>query len=1310
MRKIRGFILCSLFFALKGEFLFAESCSIARGSYACFKYGNHSLREKTPDENWTSFKKESDNTFTSLKDFEGQFLPKSFQDFLGIVNLESILFLKNISGTKAVVINAERERGEDVFSLLSKNSTLIGNIEINKRREGKDFRNKLVFLEFDGGKRIKNSLLEQYEKHILCAHKRKPSQIIETKYNNDQIWAFIGDITNTSKEKIIVDFKNGAKMIGDFYAYDSEIGITFHHYPELIFSMISLPVVFEGGIYNRGGEIDLNIESGGIRAYAVNDADFGILAENGGINTVQFTDIGTIQKPQYLYTSQILAQTNVSNISKTQNTITFINGKDDDQNFMNLYDIIADSGKNIIQTRDNPKIGGTELSLFVDRSILSTSNPKAEHYLSQEIGNVIHIDGMLKIGEYMMKTIDGNDEIFGIMALAGENIIRLKDTLKDVDSQSNIVEVDDDEQSGYYESRSLLTPRIYAGAQNQTIGKNHIEIDGDLKLMYLQSDSNNRGVIGAEIIASDGGENTITLNGAIDVISYRKILENSLNVFINEEVKRDEKDLFKTLIAVYGIHAPSKNTLMIRNTDLGGVFNGAGFRDLILGDVVAYGGSNEIVLYAPFCEDWKGVEIKSLIAGNKDGKGRKHIGGSNLVTITNGVEIIVKKILTQEGGKNYLWIMQDKEMSDIIQISDLAITYGEGGETMLYFGIDDDQNNIKSAMQITLDPWGGKKHLNLNVGKGRDGDFETYGVSVRGSFFGEIQYFKDSQETRNLGEIYYALEDGANFVGMITNKSRMEQSISIGNGAKFIPTNEGSIAFETLAIDSSSKKEKFPLRKTIFMNTSVIDLATSGGGFTNISSKYNARVLDIKSFVIHKDGGYNPLLRYFISSPTLADKIKIGDITTVEDIGLDAQILLPTELIGYDFSDDNVVIFSTQSGGESLELTSTIGQTGFITYTTELIKESHPYPNDPLRSSHTWRLGKSKDVIIDTDFIRFAETLLAHNYGLFQIHFNSLSKRMGELRGDKNANGVWGRAFGGELINFFGYERIDSGYFVAQGGYDRSFDMTKAEDYVGVAFSYGIMDSASRPFVGSYLFDTPFAYEAFSHSVELGAYNVYLHKSGFYSDSIVKIGYLTSKFCGVNDNSVDAEISNFSLTLGQEIGYQVRLGKSDEWFITPSFEMILGYLSPSNAKQKYDSQTLHSTLKGVVTLRNRLGSEVGYTLAGSRASFDFKIGANYVFDYADTSASYSVLEANYIKSITTPSFISPSQQMTINAGINVKLDNNIKLYFEVESSFFGKIRTKYQLNAGIRYSFGERMHRLTPEERAKQNFIKLIAE
>lgn len=1304
--KQKALIAHSLAFVLGGEIAISQECNITT-SYACFKYNSILSNQSTPQRDWMSYRDIGNSIFLSLEDLNGQILPRDGQNTLSIANKNSTLILKNVFQDNAIVISVPKD-ATNIFSLSSKDSVIFGNIAIEAIQKEVSMESKIANLFFDGGKHVDLKYLREFERSRSFTHRKTFSQILENKYDDDRKWSLIGSITNSSRGKINIDFKDGAKMLGDLYAYHSQVKVVFHHSLPIPSSFFSHAVIFEGGIYNLGGRIDIDIQGGGIRAVSLGAEDFGILAESGGVNVLTFTDIGDESNPQHLFASQIIAQNNQSNNSKTQNIITFKNSQSHENNLAQTYDMIADSGINIIQTMDAELHSNTELNLIIERSIISIHNPNTPYSSESKLGNFIIIDGSLKVGEYAMKTIASSDEIFGILAWSGSNVIKLKDTFSTYGIQDDIVASDNNPKSGYYENRTLITPRIYAGADEGKRGINHIEVGGDLKLMYLEGKGNyGRSVIGAEIIASEGGSNTIIVNGKIDVIGYKTRLDDSIGTLLNKE--RDEKDLFHTFIGAYGRTVSSKNTIVIRNTDIGGAFNGSGFEDLILGDVVAYGGSNELTLYAPLCEDWKGIEIKSLIAGNQDRRGNRYLDGINDVLITNGVDITIKKIETHAGGENRVWILQNENISDIVQTSDLAITYGEGGKTSLHFGIGEDRGKLSSDMQINLDSWGGKKNLNLSVSKNREDDFETYGISISGSFYGGFDYTTKPTNTGYLAEINYALEDDSVFVGEIVGDNRVEQSIVIGNGAKFVPKNQEKIELEALAIDTSSKYDTQPLKRTLFMDGSIIDLATIGGSYTNISGKDNIRVLDIQAFVIHKDEKHNPLIRYHVSDTHQADQIIVGKINT-NKAGLNAQVFLPTSLIGYDFTRENISIFSTQSGGENLEITSLIAQTGIVTYKTEILKVSAPNPTDPKNSLHYWKLGKSKDVKISEDFINLAGMFLVHNYGLFQIHFNSLNKRMGELRDEDEAHGVWGRAFGGEQVNEYGYKAINSKYFVFQAGYDRSFDVRGGSDFVGITLSYGIMDSKSKAFVGNYLFNFPFAYNAFSHSMEVGAYNVYFHTSGFYTDSIAKLGFLLTRFRGVNENSVSACISNFTFTVGQEFGYQFRFGANKEWFITPQYEMILSYLTRSDLKQEYDGQTLHSALKGVLTFRNRLGSEVGYTLARSKAEVDFKLGVSYEIDYAKAWASFSVLGANYVPSVIKSSFISPDQKMILNCGTNLRIGKSMRLYFDVESSFFGKIRTKYQLNAGIRYSFGERMHRLTPEERAKQNFIKLIAE
>lgn len=1288
MQQIRGLIAYSLVFIFESSIVFAQECGLGENPYACFRYSNSPLEQAPQD--WKSYLKISESVFGSLPSFEGQYAPRGGLGFLRITNQNATLALTALPNKISIDIS-EVGSGKSGLQLDSKNSLLVGNLRFEGESEVEG--ENTLGLSFEGGREVNIPFLESFERRGNYRERRKPSEILESKYENDRKWALIGNISNLSKTKLNLVFKDGAKMLGDLYANHSKISAIFHYSPNLISSSISLPVVFEGGVHNVGGEIDLMFESGGMKACSLTFEKSGIFAENGGVNSIEFSDTGKeIQKPQYLFATQIVAQTDISDISTTKNTITFKNAQKSETNFISVYDVIASSGKNIIQTLDTPN--NTELNLLISRALLSSHNPKATSYRQDEIGNTIIIDGGLSVGEYAIKGLDSNDDVFGVMAWEGKNTIKLKDTAHL--GEKGLAHTE--KTSGYVEDRMLITPRIYAYGE----GRNEVEIDGDLKLMYIESnDRANRGVMGGEIVAVDGGSNTITINGTLDVFGYRKRIDENLGVSYNEQ--REEKDPLNTLIGVYGNNPLTQNTIIVRNTDVGGLFNGLGLKDLVLGNVVAYGGRNKLDLYAPIFEDWKRVEIKTLVAGDLDSQGRKHAGGVNEVLVSNGSEVVIKNIITQSGGSNQVWILQDEKMSDIVQISELGVMYGSGGETLIHFGNGSSQENLSSMIKVSLDSLGGEKNLVLGVIKNKENGCENYGMSLSGSFYGKLESLR-GREGGHI-ESNFALEESAVFVGEVMADETIEQNLLIGSNSKFALRNEGTTYFETLFIDTPTTQEENPLKKTPHLKSSVIDLATGGGSFSNITNHLKARVLDAGTFVIYRIGNHNPLMRFYISGiqEGQADRITFESLKA-NYFKLDTQIFLPTHLIGYDFSSDNVVFLSSKSGGEDLEIASKVSRTGIVSYVVENIKEGDEM------GAYQWRLGKSKDVTISPDFIHFAGTILAHNYSFFHIHFNSLNKRMGEPRDEKNPQGFWSRVFGGEQINSQAYAKIDSKYLISQSGYDYVFENSEERDFLGVTLSYGVMSSKSRAFEGNFLFDATYAYKAFSHSAELGLYNAYFYQSGFYADSLLKLGYLITRFNGINDNSVGANISNYTLTLSQEIGYKIAFGKENRWFITPQLGLALGYLSPSNLNQEYDGQTLHSTLEGVLTLRSRLGSEVGYTLTSSKSKSIFKIGLGYVLDYANAKATYEIVGGKYIKSVSESSFISPDCRMTLSAGINIKIGDRVGLYFDAESSFFGKINTKYQLNAGIRYSFGERERLIKPYDKAKEIYTKLIAQ
>ena len=1294
MQKAKGFVVYSLVFLFESGVSFAKECR-GGGAYACFGY-SPTLVEMQNLQEWKSYREISKGLFGSLRDFDGQSLPKGNLTHLFISISDSTLILDELKNHNAIDVFSPREKKSSLL-VDSKNSTLIGSIGLSGV-SGEGLEERIAHLTFSGGREIEISSLHAFESSMGNAFARLPSQILETKYQDDQKWALIGSVSNQSHKSATLDFKDGAKMIGDLYAKHSKLSLTFYNHTQPTPSTISLPVVFEGGIHNEGGEIELKLEYGGIRACSILDS-YGILTQNDAKTQISFIQQNK-SRPQYLFAPQITAHTTSPSASKTENHIIFKNSQGKADNFLSVYDVIADSGKNIISTTG----ANTELDLFIKRSLLSSHNYGAKAYPQDKIGNTIVIDGNLKVGEYAMRSLE-DDGVFGIMTWGGTNTIILKDTSTQDDLENPKIF---DRGSRYDAQRTLQTPRIYAGADGGAVGENKIDIDGDLVLMYLENHKDTqRHIIGGEIIATDGGKNTISINGLLEISGYRKRIDETLGVSPNDEIKRDDKELLGTLIGVYGNNPSTQNTLTIKNSDVGGMIQGLGAKDLVLGSIVAYGGKNQISLYSSIHEDFKGVEIKSMIAGDRDLRGRKHAGGINELVVHNGTEVVLKKILTQEGGTNHLYIFQDDRMGNAVQVSELGFVYS-GGQTWVYFGNGRDKDSLSSAVKISLEAPNEEKSLVLTTMKNKEGDYEGYGISLSGEFFGEVEHIRGTQAKGAHIEIDYALERDAVFVGGIFSDEVIEQNLLISDNSKFALTNQGNIYLEVLLIDTPTHHQANLFKKTQYLSTTVIDLASGGRSFSNITNRHGARVLDVGNFVIYKNGNYKPLMRFYVPSthPPQADRIIVQSLKG-GGLGLDAQIFLPTSLIGYDFSSDNITIFSTKSGGEDLNISSQMAQTGMVGYRVGLIKESGSKEGED--TPYQWRLGKSEEVIISPDFIRFAGAILAHNYSLFHIHFDSLNQSMGERAG-QNSQRVWSKVFGGKQVNDYACAGISSKYLVAQAGYDKSFELEEGENLTGAMLSYGAMDSKSLAFEGRFLFESTYAYRAFSHSAEFGVYNLYFHNSGFYTNTLAKLGYLFTKFNGINDNSVSANLSSLTLSLSQNLGYKIALGKAKEWFITPQAQIALGYLSQSNLEQKYDGQTLQSSLEGVLTLRGGLGGEFGYTLKSSRAKLDFKIGVGYAFDYAYANATYQIKGGTHIQSVKQNSFISPSHRLKLSAGISTKLDDKVDICFDVQKSFFGKINTLYQVSAGIRYSFGDRGNLPLPYNKAKEIYTKLIAQ
>ena len=167
--------------------------------------------------------------------------------------------------------------------------------------------------------------------------------------------------------------------------------------------------------------------------------------------------------------------------------------------------------------------------------------------------------------------------------------------------------------------------------------------------------------------------------------------------------------------------------------------------------------------------------------------------------------------------------------------------------------------------------------------------------------------------------------------------------------------------------------------------------------------------------------------------------------------------------------------------------------------------------------------------------------------------------------------------------------------------------------------------------------------------------------------------------------------NNMAFTLSDEFGYRFKLGSQKEWTIDPQLEVAFGYFDQTELKQTLGGSWLNTLADSVITMRSRFGSSFGYDFKKFTQDKAIKasvyVGAFYEYDYV--TGGDITLTTNLGAQNTSSSAISSDQRVVMNVGTNMTIKDNTRVYFDFEKSFAGKINTDYQVNVGVRYSFGE---------------------
>ena len=291
---------------------------------------------------------------------------------------------------------------------------------------------------------------------------------------------------------------------------------------------------------------------------------------------------------------------------------------------------------------------------------------------------------------------------------------------------------------------------------------------------------------------------------------------------------------------------------------------------------------------------------------------------------------------------------------------------------------------------------------------------------------------------------------------------------------------------------------------------------------------------------------------------------------------------------------------------------------------------------------------------------------------LWRVEGNNLMKRMGDLRSDTEAaeGGVWARYYRGEMSADSAYDRsFDQDYTAFQGGIDKVQDYKGGKLYTGIAVNR--IDGNASYNSGS----------GDLSSTGVGVYASWLGSKGHYLDVIARGSKLANDFKLVDrsGNTAKGDYDTWAYGISAEYGYRQNL--QGGWFVEPQAELSLGRIGSADYTMSNGTQISQDAVNSAVT---RIGVLSGkeFTMNGRQGNAYLKASLLHDFGGNGGGAAYYNGRSTVVE--------SADMSVTwweIGLGANLGIAKNSNLYFDTLKTFGGDLRTEWQFNAGLRFTF-----------------------
>ena len=299
--------------------------------------------------------------------------------------------------------------------------------------------------------------------------------------------------------------------------------------------------------------------------------------------------------------------------------------------------------------------------------------------------------------------------------------------------------------------------------------------------------------------------------------------------------------------------------------------------------------------------------------------------------------------------------------------------------------------------------------------------------------------------------------------------------------------------------------------------------------------------------------------------------------------------------------------------------------------------------------------------------------IFSGSYLLTYAETQTLLQRMGELRQDGDANGIWARVYGGKFTSasdgFLG--SYDMSYSGLQVGADKKISLKQNKGNIYVGGMIGYTKGSLNHGVGSGSVD----------SKTLGVYGSYIGPTGFYTDLVFKYGWMKNDFKVLdtaNDWVTGNNIRTAGLSSSLEIGQRIHFDreKKEGWYLEPQVQLSIGQQSGGGFRA---SNGLQIDVEGYTSIMSRVGVNAGYEIKGGKNPVNAYVKLSHVHEFkgdVDYRLNGSLEQTSYGDS-----------WWTWGLGVTTRVNDKHHLYLDVERASGGKFNQPWVVNGGYRFSW-----------------------